>query len=199
MNTRSVTADDGVRLHVAMCGSGPDVLILSGGPGCVQYLANESLAPIGFRSWWIVLGHSWGSDLAVRYALDHPHRVRGIVGIAGHGLHRDREWSAAYEAGKTSETTVEIDWVPDVHAALWGSFKDWIHQPTLWRSLADSTVPMSFVAAGNDIRPSWPLRQLAELVPGGSFEVVPNVPHDYWATDPDLWRDTCTTACRRMR
>jgi proline iminopeptidase len=148
---------------------------------------------------WIVLGHSWGSDLAVRYALDHPRRVRGVVGIAGHGLHSDREWSAVYEAGKTHETRVEIDWVPDVHAALWAAFKDWIHQPTLWRALADSTVAMSFIAAGSDIRPSWPLRQLAELVPGGSFDVVRNVPHDFWATDPDLWRQTCTTACRRLR
>lgn len=148
---------------------------------------------------WIVLGHSWGSDLAVRYALDHPRRVRGIVGIAGHGLHRDREWSAAYEAGKTNETPVDIDWVPDVHAALWGSFKDWTHQPTLWRDLADSTVPMSFVAAGKDIRPSWPLQQLAELVPGGAFEVVHDVPHDYWATHPGLWRATCTTACHKFR
>lgn len=137
-----VTARDRVRLHVAGHGSGPDVLILSGGPGCVHYLADESLAPIGFRSWfpdprgvsqsgggphdmtqaiddletvrqavnvaeWIVLGHSWGSDLAVRYALDHPQRVRGVVGIAGHGLHRDREWSATYEAGKASEVAID--------------------------------------------------------------------------------------------
>jgi proline iminopeptidase len=148
---------------------------------------------------WIVLGHSWGSDLAVRYALDHPHRVRGVVGIAGHGLHRDREWSAAYEAGKSQETPVEIDWVPEVHAELWESFKDWIHQPALWRALADSTVPMSFLAAGNDIRPSWPLQQLAALVPHGTFEVVPDVPHDYWATHPDLWRATCTSACSHVR
>ncbi len=114
---------------------------------------------------WIVLGHSWGSDLAVRYALDHPQSVRGVAGIAGHGLHRDREWSAAYEAGKASEVAIDIDWVPEVHAALWGSFPDWIHQPGLWRALADSPVPMRFVAAGNDIRPSWPLQQLANLVP----------------------------------
>lgn len=66
---------------------------------------------------WIVLGHSWGSDLAVRYALDHPRRIRGVAGIAGHGLHRDREWSAAYEAGKASEVAIDIDWVPEVPAA----------------------------------------------------------------------------------
>jgi proline iminopeptidase len=233
VRSRSVTADDGVQLHVAMCGSGPDVVVLSGGPGCVHHLADEALAPTGFRSWfpdprgvsrsdggphdlvqaikdleavrraievdeWIVLGHSWGSDLAVRYALDHPDRVRGMVGIAGHGLHRDREWSTAYEAGLASETPVEVEWEPAVHAALWDSFKDWIHEPTLWRALGDSTVPMSFVAAGNDIRPSWPLQQLAELVPGGAFEVVPAVPHDFWATDPEVWRTTCTTACHQL-
>ena len=89
--------------------------------------------------------------------------------------------------------------MPEVHASLWGAFKDWVHEPKLWRALADSTVPMSFVAAGSDIRPSWPLQQLAELVPGGAFAVVPDVAHDFWATDPDLWRATCTTACHQLR
>jgi len=233
VNFLSIEADDGVELHVVTCGTGPDVVVLSGGPGCVHYLANESLAPVGYRCWfpdprgvsrsgggphdmkqaiddleairravgvneWIVLGHSWGSDLAVRYALEHPDPVRGVVGIAGHGLHRDREWSAAYEAGKANEVPVAIDWVPEVHAALWGSFKDWIHRPTLWRALADSAVPMSFIAAGNDIRPSWPLQQLAELVPGGTFQVVPDVVHDWWATEADLWQKTCTIACHQV-
>ncbi len=231
-----VAAHDRVRLHVAACGAGPDVLVLSGGPGCAHYLADESLAPAGFRCWfpdprgvarsgggphdmaqaiddlesvrdaagvatWIVLGHSWGSDLAVRYALDHPGRTRGVVGIAGHGLHRDREWSAAYEAGRGADagSEVEVDWDPAVHAALWGSFPDWVHEPGLWRALADSAVPMRFVAAGRDIRPSWPLEQLAQLVPHGSFEVVPDVPHDFWATHPEIWRETCTRRCRDLR
>jgi proline iminopeptidase len=229
-----VTADDGVGLHVAVCGQGPDVLVLSGGPGCVHYLADESLAPDGFRCWfpdprgvsrsgggphdmatavkdlevvrrttgaesWLVLGHSWGSDLAVRYALEHPHRVRGVIGVAGHGLHRDREWSATYEAGKVDEVAIPIDWVPEVHAALWGSFPEWLHHPRLWRDLADSPVSMAFIAAGRDIRPNWPLQQLAALVPGGVFEIVPDAVHDFWHTDPLTWRSTCTAACRRLQ
>lgn len=153
---------------------------------------------VGIES-WIVLGHSWGSDLAVRYALDHPHRVRGVVGIAGHGLHRDRDWSAAYEAGKETQPQPDIDYVPEVHAALWASFKDWIHEPSLWRDLADSSTPMRFVCAGEDIRPSWPLQQLAALVPQGAFELVPGVPHDFWATSPDVWQATCSAACERLR
>lgn len=105
MESTMVTADDGVDLHIACLGSGHDVVVLSGGPGCVHYLADEALFPAGCRWWfpdprgvgssgggphdmaraiddlecirrsvgiesWHVLGHSWGSDLGVRYALD---------------------------------------------------------------------------------------------------------------------------------
>lgn len=230
MESSTVVANDATALRVRTCGAGPDLLVLSGGPGCVNYLADRDLAPDGFTCWfpdprgvdaseggphdmaravadledvrraigtdsWIVLGHSWGSDLAVRYAIDHPAGVRGVVGIAGHGLHRDREWSAAYEAGRaTAVDPVEIRFVPEVHEALWDSFKEWIHQPRLWRRLADSPVPMRFVAAGADIRPDWPIRQLANLVPDATFEVVDDVVHDFWFTDPDTWRAVCTRA-----
>lgn len=94
---------------------------------------------------------------------------------------------------------MDVPWVPEVHAALWDSFKAWIHEPSLWRDLADSTVSMSFIAAGDDIRPDWPLRQLARLVPAATFESVAGVPHDFWATDPELWRATCTAACDQLR
>jgi len=35
---------------------------------------------VGVRS-WIVMGHSWGSDLAVRYAVEHPGAVTAVIGI----------------------------------------------------------------------------------------------------------------------
>lgn len=156
----------GVDLHVSSCGQGPDVVVLTGGPGCVQYLEREEIAPPGFRCWfpeprgvarsaggphtmeraladleairealgissWIVVGHSWGSDLGLRYAVEHPDPVRGLVAVAGKGPHRDRTWSEEYEAGKLHETAVEIDWVPAVHASLSASFTEWIHSPQL--------------------------------------------------------------------
>ncbi|MFB9315493.1 alpha/beta fold hydrolase [Nocardioides plantarum] len=144
---------------------------------------------------WIVLGHSWGSDLAVRYALEHPDVVRAVVGVAGKGLHRDRTWSETYEAGKAQEPVVAIDLVDEVWTSLSGSFTEWIHGPHLWRDVADCTVPMHFIAAEKDIRPSWPLVQLANLVPDGRFSVVPGVPHDFWFTDPKSWVQTVTDAC----
>lgn len=229
-----VEVEDGTLLHVGVAGEGPDVLVLAGGPGCVQYLERDEIAPRGFRAWypeprgvgrsqggahtmgqaladlevvrvgvdvasWIVIGHSWGSDLAVRYAVEHPDSVVAVVGVAGRGPQRDATWSATYEAGKPSEPVIEIPWNPEVHASLGASFTEWIHQPDLWRRLADSRVPMRFLAAGEDIRPSWPLQQLAALVPHGSFTTIPNVPHDFWATDPSVWTETITAACAHAR
>ncbi|WP_254205753.1 alpha/beta fold hydrolase [Nocardia alni] len=217
-------------LHVGATGRGPDVVVLSGGPGCVHYLEHDELAPRGMRAWfpeprgvgrseggphdlgqaiadleavrraagadsWTVLGHSWGSDLAVRYALDHPDRVRSVIGIAGHGLHKDRTWSRIYESARHLEADLGIPWETDVHAALNESFIAWIHEPDLLRRLADTTVPMRFIAAQHDIRPAWPLRQLAALVPQGTFEELPAVAHNLWATDPHVWVELVTAAC----
>jgi pimeloyl-ACP methyl ester carboxylesterase len=103
---------------------------------------------------WIALGHSWGSDLAVRYALDHPDRVQSVIGVAGHGLHKDRTWSQIYESSQHLESDIEIHWEPTVHAALSASFVEWIHEPDLFRRLADSTVAMC-----RSTRPGcWPPR-----------------------------------------
>ena len=184
MESRTIQVE-GVALHVDVTGQGPDMVVLTGGPGCVQYLERDEITPPGHRVWypeprgvgrsgggphtmeraiadlegiraavgisrWIVVGHSWGCDLAVRYAVDHPEAVAAVVGIAGRGPQRDRTWSEAYDAGHAAEPVVDIEWVPEVHASLSASFTDWIHRPGLWRGLADCQVPMDFVAAGDE-------------------------------------------------
>lgn len=231
MRAITVRADDQTCLHVGVTGTGPDVVVLSGGPGCVHYLEHDDIAPRGMRAWypeprgvgrstggphtldqavadleavrrcagadsWVVLGHSWGADLAVRYALQHPSRVRTVVGVAGHGLHKDRTWSEVYESSKHTEDHFDIDWVPAVHHALKESFVTWIHETDLFRRLADCPVPMTIMAPEHDIRPSWPLRQLAALVPRAVFVEVPGVPHNLWSTHPGVWVDVVTAACR---
>jgi proline iminopeptidase len=45
MECQLVAADDGTKLHVGVTGRGPDVVMLSGGPGCAQYLEDDSIAP----------------------------------------------------------------------------------------------------------------------------------------------------------
>lgn len=67
--------------------------------------------------------------------------------------------------------------------------------PDLWRGLATCDVRMHLIAAGNDIRPSWSIEQVAALVPRGRFSTVPGVPHDFWFTHPEVWTKTITNAC----
>jgi proline iminopeptidase len=225
-----VSCADATSLHLGVAGDGPDVLVLSGGPGCVNYLEHSDLAPDGTRAWfpeprgvgrsgggahdlaqavadletirvavgvesWAVLGHSFGSELAVRYALDHPERVRSVIGIAGHGLHKDRTWSAVYESRRHVEDDLVIAWDAAVHESLSASFIEWIHQPELFRQLADTPVPMTFVAAEHDIRPDWPLRQLAALVQYGQFREVKGVAHNFWHTHPETWKAVVSELC----
>ena len=230
MRSRVLRAGDGVALHVGVTGYGPDVVMLSGGPGCVNYLEDDAIAPAGVRSWypeprgvgrsgggphgltravddlddvrraagvasWIVVGHSWGADLAVCYALRHPEPVAGVVAVAGTGLQNDRSWSEQYQALKGGEPDLSIPGVREVHAALLGSYRRWIREPDVFRQVADSPVPMRFVAAGGDIRPSWPLEQLAALAPHGRFVRILGVPHDFWATHPLTWKAVVTDIC----
>jgi proline iminopeptidase len=41
-------------------------------------------------------------------------------------------------------------------------------------------MPALFVAAENDIRPSWPSEQLARLIPHAHFVMVENAAHYIW-------------------
>ena len=110
-------------------------------------------------------------------------------------MHKDRTWSRAYEQGKRTEPAIDIALDTDVWRSLSESFVERIHRTDNFRALADTTVPMTLLSAANDIRPSWPLQQLAQLVPGATFDVIDDVPHDLWATHPDVWTTVVSAAC----
>ncbi|MFB4309044.1 alpha/beta fold hydrolase [Actinomadura sp. GTD37] len=44
-----------------------------------------------------VVGHSWGAQLALMYALEHPGRVSGLVYVSGTGIDQNASWHADYE------------------------------------------------------------------------------------------------------
>jgi proline iminopeptidase len=49
-------------------------------------------------------------------------------------------------------------------------------------------VPAIFINAGDDIRPNWPTRQLAALIPGGKYYEIPDAKHFIWLTHADELR-----------
>ncbi len=117
------------------------------------------------------------------------------MGIAGTGAQRDRIWSETYEAGKATEPVIEIDMAEEVWSSLSQSFTDWIHRPDLWRGLADCVVPMHFIAPVMTFALPGLSNNLRHVVRNGRFSIVPDVPHDFWSTDPDIWIETVESAC----
>ncbi|MGW6457877.1 alpha/beta fold hydrolase [Streptomyces sp. NPDC055078] len=47
-----------------------------------------------------LLGHSWGAQLALLYALEHPGRVSGLVYVSGTGIEEDSAWQDGYRRGR---------------------------------------------------------------------------------------------------
>jgi len=84
---------------------------------------------------WAVFGHSWGAELALRYAASHPERTTAVVYIAGVGAgdgflsayvtERNRRFGADFdrwtELGRRDRTDAEererclLQWRPDFH------------------------------------------------------------------------------------
>lgn len=133
---------------------------------------------------WIVGGHSWGPDLAIAYAVTYPDRVLGIVGISGGFVHKDRAWSEQYNRLKDTvgETSPDFQYPPNMEAnrevnASWSKF---VRKPGLLREIADLDVPALFIYGEKDIRPSWPVQQIARLLPRGRFVLIKDASHAIW-------------------
>lgn len=111
-------------------GQGTPVLLISGGPGCCNYMEPVAELIDGFsevimfdprgcgRSTfdgngydldvalrdletirleygiekWVVIGHSWGADLGLAYALEYPESIISFVSLSGTGIQNDRDW-----------------------------------------------------------------------------------------------------------
>ncbi len=137
---------------------------------------------------FIVAGHSFGPNAALAYALRYPSRVLGLVGIAGGNVLNDRTWSEAYHRnlGEMDEDTAGHEDRADPAANPGGnrSWREYIKRPTLFREIADMDIPAIFINGEKDIRPNWPTRQLAALMPRGRYVEVAGAAHVFWHTHP---------------
>lgn len=131
---------------------------------------------------WIVGGHSWGADLALAYALEHPSRVAGLLYISGGHVQNNRDWHREYDAHRHEEYVPEFEYPPnmEVNRQISASWKRYIRQPDLFLRLSRLDVPALFVYGSRDIRPSWPVEQVACLLPQARFQRVEGAEHVLW-------------------
>jgi proline iminopeptidase len=138
---------------------------------------------------WIIGGHSWGADLALFYALRHAAHVAGLICIAGGRVHNDREWHDEYERKKEmpGERLPDFDYPPnlEVNKLMNRSWKRTIQSPTLLKEISKQGAPALFVYGDRDIRPSWPVEQVANLMPDARFALIEGAEHVIWFSHSD--------------
>lgn len=135
---------------------------------------------------WIIGGHSWGPNLALAYTLAYPAHVLGLLCIAGGKVHNDREWHQEYERRQKEEGEIlpafEYPANEIVNEQVNRSWKKYIQEPGLLKVISQLEIPAIFVYGEKDIRPSWPVEQLAQLIPRGRFELIKGAAHCIWLT-----------------
>ncbi len=109
----------------------------------------------------------------------------GLIGIAGGRIVNDRDWSEAYhqnlkERGEVNPVdTFHAD--PQVNPVGNTSFKAYIKRPGLLKDIAELKVPATFITGSEDIRPNWPIQQLAGLM-GADYVEIEGAAHCVWLT-----------------
>ena len=136
---------------------------------------------------WFVVGHSWGVDLALAYALSHPERLHGLIGLSGGRIHNDRVWKQIYDQRKHTEALPPAAAPPnrDVNQALNEDWNAFCRAPDLLRRLKNLPVAVSFIYGQLDVRPSWPTEQLSQLLPAAEFFFLERADHNLWQRNPD--------------
>jgi proline iminopeptidase len=141
---------------------------------------------------WIVAGHSWGADLALIYALQYPQNTLGLICIAGGRVHNDREWHRIYCAKRDQglEKLPTYAFPPNlkVNEQLNADWQQYIHRPQLLRDLAKLDRPALFLYGNEDIRPSWPVEQVAQLLPNARLHLIKGANHYIWNTHSEEMR-----------
>lgn len=140
-------------------------------------------ADYGFER-FVVGGHSFGADLAIMYALRYPDRVLGIACISGGRFHNDREWHRVYEERRHLEALPEFAFPPNMDVNRQGnrSAREYMRRPALWKELSRLDAPALFVYGGADIRPSWCVEQVANVLPKARFVRIEGADHHPWTT-----------------
>ncbi len=133
-----------------------------------------------------LVGHSWGVDLGLAYTLTYPKNVRALVGLSGGRVQNDRTWKATYDERKHLEAPPPSagPHSVEVNKALNDDWKRFCRAPDLLQALSRLPTRALFIYGRDDIRPSWPTEQIAQLLPEAKLEFVENADHYPWVAKP---------------
>nr|WP_081472417.1 alpha/beta hydrolase [Ornithinibacillus scapharcae] len=133
---------------------------------------------------WVVIGHSWGADLGLVYSLLFPQSILGYISISGTGVQNDRDWKDTYNRKKEEigELKPDFEYKANkvVHRSLINSWREFIKKPELLKDISQLQLPSLFIYAEEDIRPSWSIRQISNLISNSRYIEIKGAEHYIW-------------------
>lgn len=137
---------------------------------------------------WYVLGHSWGANVALFYALKYTQSCDGVIYLGGMGIQNDNDWNEEFSENAKNLRQLEID-PPHINYDVLNmglrSHNNYIKQPMLLRNIADLNIPVQVIYSKKDIRPMWPDVQLSNLLPNCNLVILENCNHFPWIQDAE--------------
>lgn len=135
-----------------------------------------------------VLGHSWGAQLALRYALDHPDRVTALAYVSGTGL--GFAWHPHYERAlaKRLEGRPEPGEVDERDRAIGAELRATWREAEPVAACRALPTPTLIIDGTEDIRPRWAVDSLAAALPTVTRVALAGAGHLPWLEAPDEFR-----------
>ena len=148
---------------------------------------------------WYIIGHSWGANIALFYALKYPQYCKGIIYLCGIGIQNDDDWNKEFKQNAEVMTPLlemEVSLLKDfevnydvLNYAL-RSFNKYIKSPMLLKKISKLQTPTLVLCGEKDIRPNWPAIQLSNLLPAATLSMIDGCGHLPWATHPETLSKT---------
>jgi len=140
---------------------------------------------------WIMIGHSFGANMSLAYTTAFSDRVMGLVCLSGGHFSNDINRCEEIHQKRHTERTPKFDYSmnPTVNTEVNRSWADFTQSPMLLKNISLIPQPVIFLYGSNDIRSSWPIEQIANLVKDSHFIMIQGADHYPWMTHPDTIKE----------
>jgi proline iminopeptidase len=140
---------------------------------------------------WIMIGHSFGANMSLAYTTTFPDRVMGLVCLSGGHFSNDINRCEEIHQKRHTERTPKFEYSmnPTVNTEVNRSWADFTQSSMLLKSISLIPQPVFFLYGSNDIRSSWPIEQIANLVKDSHFIMIQGADHYPWMTHADTIKE----------
>jgi len=140
---------------------------------------------------WIMIGHSFGANMSLAYTTAYSDRVMGLVCLSGGHFSNDINRCEEIHQKRHTERTPKFDYSmnPTVNTEVNRSWADFTQSSMLLKNISSIPQPVIFLYGSNDIRSSWPIEQIANLVKDSHFIMIQGADHYPWMTHAETIKE----------